>query len=322
VDTLGEFAGQGNKMVADSLKSEWFQYVGSNLTTTREFCKHLTKKRYVHISEIPELLKGKIDGHQCEIYTATGLPYGMKEDTNVDNFIVHRGGWNCGHELIPASEVTVPKEIREKIKATLKPEKPIMPDKQTIEKQEKDVLNLFQNDKDIPDISDLRNDAQKYNLSDAEITSIKTYTNDYYTTINKALREQALTGEQESYNNVLNRALDKLKPYEGELYRGTNLREERMLLYKNAFENKTEHIEYGFTSSSIDKQIAEYFGLAFGKNAMIKIKSKTGRMIDDISFSKSEQEVLFKSKTKFRVIKFEETKTKGKKLYYIEMEEI
>jgi hypothetical protein len=40
----------------------------------------------------------------------------MKEDTNVDNFIEHRGGWNCGHELIPASEVTVPKEIREKFK--------------------------------------------------------------------------------------------------------------------------------------------------------------------------------------------------------------
>jgi hypothetical protein len=39
----------------------------------------------------------------------------MKEDTNADNFIVHRGGWNCGHELIPVSDLSVPKEVRDKI---------------------------------------------------------------------------------------------------------------------------------------------------------------------------------------------------------------
>ncbi|MCL1933515.1 MAG: toxin glutamine deamidase domain-containing protein [Candidatus Azobacteroides sp.] len=116
VDALGQFAGQGNAMIADALNSEWFQYIGSNLTTTREFCEHLTKKRYVHKSEIPELLTGMIDGHQCEIYEKTGLPKGMKEDTTPENFIVNRGGWRCGHELIPVDKSTVPKAIRDKIK--------------------------------------------------------------------------------------------------------------------------------------------------------------------------------------------------------------
>jgi hypothetical protein len=102
-------------MISDRLQSEWYQYVGSNLTTTREFCEHLTKKRYVHKSEIPELLKGNIDGHQCKIYSATGLPQGMIEGTNEENFIVYRGGYNCGHELIPVSEATVPVSIRQKI---------------------------------------------------------------------------------------------------------------------------------------------------------------------------------------------------------------
>jgi hypothetical protein len=129
VDSLGEFAGQGNKIVADALKSEWFQYVGSNLTTTREFCEHLTKKRYVHVSEIPELLKGKIDGHQCKIYEKTGLPYGMKEDTNPDNFIVHRGGWRCGHELVPVDKVMVPKEVRDRINQELN-QKPVKTEEQ------------------------------------------------------------------------------------------------------------------------------------------------------------------------------------------------
>ena len=118
-DALGQSAGQGNKMIADALNSEWFQYIGSNLTTTREFCEHLTKKRYVHRSEIPTLLKGKIDGHQCEINKSTGLPKGMIAETNTDNFIVYRGGWNCGHELIPVSKVSIPKNIRDRFESNI-----------------------------------------------------------------------------------------------------------------------------------------------------------------------------------------------------------
>jgi len=113
-DTLGIFAGQGNSMIANALGSEWFQYVGSNIKTTREFCEHLTKKRYVHISEFQTLLDGNIDGHQCKINQATDLPMGMKDDTTVDNFIVNRGGWNCGHELKPVNELSVPKYLRDK----------------------------------------------------------------------------------------------------------------------------------------------------------------------------------------------------------------
>lgn len=113
-DALGQLAGQGNKMIADSLESEWYEYVGSNITTTREFCKHLTKKRYVHKSEIPLIIAGEIDGHQCRISEATGLPQGMIEGTNEDNFIVNRGGYNCGHELIPVNKIAIPINLREK----------------------------------------------------------------------------------------------------------------------------------------------------------------------------------------------------------------
>jgi hypothetical protein len=41
----------------------------------------------------------------------------MKEGTNADNFIVNRGGWNCGHQLIPVREEAVPKAIRNRVKA-------------------------------------------------------------------------------------------------------------------------------------------------------------------------------------------------------------
>jgi hypothetical protein len=41
----------------------------------------------------------------------------MIDGTTADNFIVNRGGYNCGHELIPVSEVRVPKEVREKVRS-------------------------------------------------------------------------------------------------------------------------------------------------------------------------------------------------------------
>lgn len=69
----------------------------------------------MHKSEIPEIVKGRIDGHQCEIYERTGLPKGMIAGTTAENFMVNCGGWNCGHKLVLVSEVVVPKEVRERI---------------------------------------------------------------------------------------------------------------------------------------------------------------------------------------------------------------
>jgi hypothetical protein len=115
VDSINQFSAEYMTAISNDLGYEWYAYRGTNLETTREFCEHMTKKEFVHKSEFPEILKGKIDGHQCRIYDKTGLPYGMKEGTNVDNFTANRGGWNCGHQLVPVREESVPKGIRNKL---------------------------------------------------------------------------------------------------------------------------------------------------------------------------------------------------------------
>lgn len=116
---LNQFAGQTNKLMTEDSGAEWFRYVGSDIETTREFCDLMTDKDYFHKSEIPELLKGNIDGKKCEIYDKTKLPKGMIEGTNKDNFQVNCGGWSCRHQILPVLEFTVPKSLREKIKANL-----------------------------------------------------------------------------------------------------------------------------------------------------------------------------------------------------------
>jgi hypothetical protein len=61
-----------------------------------------------------------IDGHQCKINEKTGLPIRMIKGTNPDNFIINRGGKGCGHELIPVSNVVIPKYLRAKYENNLK----------------------------------------------------------------------------------------------------------------------------------------------------------------------------------------------------------
>lgn len=113
---ISQYAGENNKLMTSDLGLEWFEYVGSNIENTREFCEHLTEKRYIHKSEIHKLLKGDIDGYQCEIYEKTGLPKGMIDGTNEENFQVNCGGWNCRHQLVPVAKEAVPLDIRSKIK--------------------------------------------------------------------------------------------------------------------------------------------------------------------------------------------------------------
>ena len=115
---LTQYAGQNNRLFTDDLGAVWFRYVGSEIETTREFCHHLTAKEYIHISEFPDILKGRIeyDGevHQCKMNPKTGLPYGLIDGTTTDNFQVNVGGWNCRHQLVPIAKEAVPKDIRAK----------------------------------------------------------------------------------------------------------------------------------------------------------------------------------------------------------------
>ena len=117
---LSQFTGQNNKLLTDDLGCEWFMYTGSNKETSREFCIQLTAKKFIHKSEIPTILTGRIDDYQCAIYPKTGLPYGMIEGTTADNFQCNCGGWNCRHQLVPIADAVVPIQLRRRFAFTQK----------------------------------------------------------------------------------------------------------------------------------------------------------------------------------------------------------
>ena len=128
VTALSQYAGQNNKLFTDDLDTEWYEYVGSEIETTRPFCEACLEKRYIHRSEFHDLLRGHIhivggDDIDVKLYDKTDLPYGMIDGTNEENLQINVGGWNCRHQLIPIATEAVPENIRQEIEGVKRAEK-------------------------------------------------------------------------------------------------------------------------------------------------------------------------------------------------------
>jgi len=126
VDAVNQYSAQNLHFIASDLGYEWFRYAGHDIDTTRPFCDAMTDREYFHISEVPDLLAAKDLRYRAKggemkpvpIYQRTGLPGGMIEGTNVSNFFVRRGGYNCGHQILPTNERLIPESIKNRVFAT------------------------------------------------------------------------------------------------------------------------------------------------------------------------------------------------------------
>jgi hypothetical protein len=101
---------------------------------------------------------------------------------------------------------------------------------------------------------------------------------------------------QQTRVDALNRALDKLPPHNGPVFRGTDFPPEVLAQYQPG----AVDIESAFLSTSMDLGVAQ--STAFAGNVEFRILSKTGRDISLISMFPSEREVLFGTGVPFYVI--------------------
>ena len=109
-DGINQFNRTYQKAVTDDLGFKWFRYTGSNLRTTRPFCREMTKpeNEYFHISQVPDIIKGRLNSGEVDTQ-------GLRKETNSTNFFIYAGGYNCGHSIIPVPEALVPEAVRDKI---------------------------------------------------------------------------------------------------------------------------------------------------------------------------------------------------------------
>lgn len=134
-------------------------------------------------------------------------------------------------------------------------------------------------------------------LKASEAAHILAYTGSGYREVNKALRNGVVDQNQYTHVKHLNRALDKLPAYKGEVTRRVPFDTNTMMKIDQLYPVGMIREERGFTSTSKDTD--KWTG-----NVVFKIMSKSaGKDISRMSLHSNEQEVLFKSGTYFKVRK-------------------
>ncbi|USD20645.1 DUF6531 domain-containing protein [Microbulbifer variabilis] len=142
------------------------------------------------------------------------------------------------------------------------------------------------------------------NLYQHEFLALRTYTGPYYRQMNGVLRGKypEISETWDPVNSAASRALEKLsadplRNFAGTTYRGAPMTEEKV---HERFPGVGEiYSDKGFSSSTSDPDEA------FSGNVQMTIKSKTGVKIQDISAVPSEDEVLFRPGTEFKITKKE-----------------
>lgn len=140
---------------------------------------------------------------------------------------------------------------------------------------------------------------EKYRLSMPEAVSVREYTANGYAKLNTELRANKASLKTRKFEALLNRALDKLPNYEGKVWRDVDFPSDILVNYVVG----NTITEKAFISSSYDEN--ERFEK---RPHRLLIHSKKGKKIENISAIVSENEVLFKSNSKFKVIKRIQTK--------------
>ena len=144
--------------------------------------------------------------------------------------------------------------------------------------------------------------SRKFSSMDIhEEAMIRHYTTDAHVALNNAIKSGSnLSDDLLEFKNTLNIALDKLPDNVGIVHRGLD----ELNSIAAEFWTVGQKIQRpAFVSSSTSESIAETFMNLRGGHVVLKIESKTGKLIKDAAVNPNELEVLFKSGKEFEVIK-------------------
>ncbi len=147
-----------------------------------------------------------------------------------------------------------------------------------------------------------------------ESAAIRSYTGNTYHELNSALRGGAYTSDNtlQAYVEAAQHGLRKMPKYTGMTARGMTVSGPTLERILAAYKPGAIVEEHAFISTSTGDHAA------FSGNMFIKIKSKTGVLIQDFSKYSSKREVLYMPGTRLRVLSVEQTNGK----YVVNMEEV
>jgi hypothetical protein len=106
-DSLNQYSANYIQTVSNDLGLVWFKYLGGNRKTSRCFCIE-REGNYYHLSEVQKWGSTPSLWSSCKTKLHKGG--GMIAGTNSSNIFTYRGGWQCNHQTMPVSELSVPKK--------------------------------------------------------------------------------------------------------------------------------------------------------------------------------------------------------------------
>lgn len=343
VDSVHQYNATYTKQISSDLGSEFFVYSGSNIDTTRPFCDHLTAKDdgYFHISEVKGFLNGVVGDKKVELDKKSKLPSGFYGNTTEENFFVLRGGYNCGHQIFPVSESSVPKSLLERIKGqniVTKESVVDVTENKVISENEKELVYKEKGEEitfqklTISDdnLVNFERKHSKQNYNDDQANSISDYQGSAYVDVNGSLRgEIDLNDNSDKTKELRNNAIRRtIKDIDDSI--NNNQLKEDVVLWRGYTSEKKYTIEQvnrligtnmgdqAFKSTSILESEALKF-LKYNTNDktenyfLLKILAKKGTnaiYADEIR-DRSEKEFILKRDAKFKVIEIKETSSKS-----------
>jgi hypothetical protein len=109
-DTLNNFSGNLTTATAESLGLEWFYYSAGKVEGSRPFCLEREGKYF----------------HREEVESWAGLKWqGKNPQTNENNILALRGGYNCMHSIIPVSKDAIPENRQKPVKPPAESGRPV-----------------------------------------------------------------------------------------------------------------------------------------------------------------------------------------------------
>lgn len=340
VDSVHQYNATYTKQISSDLGSEFFVYSGSNIDTTRPFCDHLTAKDdgYFHISEVKGFLNGVVGDKKVELDKKSKLPSGFYGNTTEENFFVLRGGYNCGHQIFPVSESSVPKSLLERIKGqniVTKESVVDVTENKVISENEKELVYKFgkenvnfakinENDGSIDKFEDEykpKDGQARQKYTPEQLVALFDYQDVAYEDINSTLRGKLDINKLDDFRrNAINSSIKDLD----ELIDNNELKQDVILWrgYTSEEDTSDEKIrrlvgtnlpDKGFKSTSVLETVAQRFiNISTNQSTkawfLLKIIAKKGNKgvyVDKLAKSMREKEFLLKRESKFKVINVE-----------------
>jgi hypothetical protein len=149
-----------------------------------------------------------------------------------------------------------------------------------------------------------------------ESIAVRVYTNnklDIYWSLNLALRLNKLSAVQERFVEILDRALSKLPVFDGVVFRGIVLGPAQLAAVVQTYKAGGVFEWRAFSSASM------LLSKAYGANVYFAIRSKRGRVLGSYSSTPRDNEVLFASGGRFRVLSCRGARPS---LWFVDVEEI